>query len=790
MNQKKAQKKPLSKIMGTFTDGAKRSRRKGLSPFLCRVSELAHELGITSKDLMETLAKNSIKVKQPSSGLTSAQVAVVKKALKPSGKKKVLPASKKAAPKKKVSKKEPEPAVVASPVAKPRRKAPKYTTVVYSFAKELGVTSRTLIEKIAEFGITGKKANSGLSEEEVKKIKAEFFAVKPKEKPAAARKKEKEVEEKSAEPAPVPVPPKPVKKVIKLDVTTTVANLAEKLGLSSGELIKKLLKQGIITTINQRLDLETASLIIQEEGFEPEVVDIYKDEIEKSDDRDAARARPRPPIVTVMGHVDHGKTSLLDFIRKSHIIQKESGSITQHIGAYQIKHKNSAITFIDTPGHEAFTAMRLRGAQVTDIIVLVVAADDGIMPQTQEAISHARLAGVPIIVAVNKMDLPHANLEKVNQQLSRENLLPEEWGGKTVVVPISAKTGNGVNDLLDIIELQAEMLQIKADTECRARGVVLDAQLDPRRGAVATIIVTAGSLKIGNPFICGFSGGKVRAMHIEGGKMAREVLPGSPVEVMGFTDLPEVGDEFFVIENENLSRNIISSRKRIREAMKLKPVSAENAKQDDKNTVKIILKTDVLGSLEAIKDAMGKLSNPEVHLNVVHAACGGINKSDVLLAQASKSIIVGFNVRGDEKATSEANEKGIEIRTYTVIYHLMDDIKKALEGKLTPAYKEVYLGRAEVQKIFNISRLGTVAGCVATNGKILRSSRIRILRDNKIIYTGKISSLKRFQDDASEVLDGQECGIMAENYNDIKPADIFEAYELQKIARELDNAGA
>ncbi len=770
-------------------------RPRGEPKFQCRVSELAHEIGITCKDLMTTLAKNKIKVKQPSSGLTSAQVAVVKKALAfQEGKIKMpVPIEKKPAPKKKISEKEPEKVKASpstAPVSKRPRRGSKYAAVVYVFAKELGVTSSTLIEKIAGFGITGKKPNSGLTEEEVKKIKTEFFAVKPKEKPSDARKKEKVSEEKPAEPPPKSALPAPPRKVIKLDVTTTIANLAKAIGLSSGELIKKLLKQGIITTINQRLDLETASLIVQEEGFEPEIVDIYKDEIEKSDDRDASRARLRSPIVTVMGHVDHGKTSLLDYIRKSHIIQKESGGITQHIGAYQIKHKNSLITFIDTPGHEAFTAMRLRGAQVTDIVVLVIAADDGIMPQTQEAISHARLAGVTIIAAVNKMDLPHANLEKVKQQLSRENLLPEDWGGKTVVVPISAKTGSGVNDLLDIIELQAEMMQIKVDTECRARGVVLDAQLDARRGPVATILVTAGSLKIGNPFICGFSGGKVRAMHLEGGKMARDVLPGTPVEVMGFIDLPEAGDEFFVIENENLSRNILASRKRIHEAMKLRPASAENVKEDDKNTVKIILKTDVIGSLEAIKDALSKLSNPEVHLNVVHAACGGINKSDVLLAQASKSIIVGFNVRGDVKATSEANEKGIEIRTYTVIYQLIDDIKKALEGKLTPSYKEVHLGRAEVRKIFNISRLGTVAGCIATEGKILRSSRVRILRDNKIIYTGKISSLKRFQDDVSEVLESQECGIMAENYNDVKPADIFEAYELQKIARDLDSPGA
>lgn len=775
---------------------------KSKSKFQCRVSELAKELGITSKNLIEILAENGIKVKQSSSGLTSAQVVGIKKKIAPS---KDEPAAKKkskakkvlksATPaKKKISKKKPKekvsekkPPTAALPVSKPRRKDEKYETFVHIFAKELGVTSHTLIEKITSFGVTGKKPNSGLTEEEVKKIRSEFFPEKPKEKPPPVEKKEKKPEKETLVPAPPPPPPR---KVVELDITMTVGNLAGKLGLSSGELIKKLLKQGIITTINQRLDLETASLIVQEEGFEPEIVDIYKGEIERSDDRDASRACHRPAVVTMMGHVDHGKTSLLDYIRNAHVAQKEAGSITQHIGAYQIKHKDSLITFIDTPGHEAFTAMRLRGAQVTDIVVLIIAADDGIMPQTKESISHARLAGVPIIVAVNKIDLPHANLERVMQQLSQENLLPEKWGGKTIVAPISAKTGEGVNDLLDVIVLQAEIMQIKADAECRARGVVLEAQLDSRRGPVATILITDGTLKTGNPFICGFSGGKVRAMHLEGGKMARDILPGSPVEVMGFTDLPEVGDEFFVIADETLSRNILASRRKIRDAMKTKTASLENIKEDDEKTIKIILKTDVLGSLEAIRDAMSKLSNPEVNLNIVHAACGGVNKSDVLLAQASKSIIVGFNVKGDAKADAEAQEKGVEIRTYTVIYHLMDDIKKALEGKLSPVYKEISLGRAKVKEVFNISRLGTVAGCVVNSGKILRSSRVRLLRDNNIIYTGKISSLKRFKEDVSEVLESLECGIMVENFNDIKPADVFEAYELQKIARDLDSVEA
>ncbi|PIV17857.1 MAG: translation initiation factor IF-2 [Elusimicrobia bacterium CG03_land_8_20_14_0_80_50_18] len=810
----------------------------------CRISELAKELGVTSKDLLKKLGG---KGKTASSSLTKAEVAKLKKAVPADNKKslakpKKSPAAKTAlrptakaksavkakaksvvkakaksavkakanapakvkteAPDAAIKKIEPKKADKVSGQAqetkapdaggKParKRKRTKYETYVHILSQELGTTSKALIDEIKKrLGIEGKKANSGLSAEEVQKIKAAFLGPKP-----PPVQPDKTPDTKVLVP-PVPPPLPPVKPVpppapkIKIDITTTVGSLAEKLNMSAVALIKKLIKQGIITTINQRLDTETASLIIQEEGFEPEIVDIYKDEVQKSDDRDMSRAVTRPPVITVMGHVDHGKTSLLDYIRKSHVAQKEFGNITQHIGAYQIKHGDYTMTFLDTPGHEAFTAMRMRGTQVTDVVVLVVAADDGIMPQTREAISHAKLGGVPIIVAVNKIDLPAANIENVKQQLANENLLPEDWGGKTIVVPISAKTGEGVKDLLDMVQLQTEMMDLKADRLCRARGVVLEASLDTRRGPVATVLITDGILKIGESFICGFAGGKVRAIHLESGGNVRDVFPGTPVEVMGFATLPEVGDEFSVISNAGLSRDILSSRKRVQDDMKFSAQALSGSiGGDDSKTVKVILKSDVQGSLEAIRDSLSKLDSSEVRLQIVHAACGGINQSDILLAQASGSIIIAFNVKGTDKVESEAQEKCVEIRSYTVIYKLLEDLKKALEGKLAPIYNEAPIGRAEVLKIYNISRIGTVAGCIVTKGKLKQKARARLVRDDKIIYTGSLLSLRRFKDEASEVMEGMECGITLDKYNDLKPGDVIEAYELEKIARVLGDA--
>ena len=738
-----------------------------------RIHEFAKELGIGCSDLFDLIEKAGFSVKRNVSASVSDEVVRRVKELLKAGK-----AASKAKEKEKPSMEKEAKSV------KPRKRR-KSSAIVFKLARELGATSAALIEKLNSIGITGKRANSGLSEEEVARIKQELFRKKEEAKPVPKKEGKKEEAEEFQVPEKKEGKKEEPKNVIKIDASITVGTLAQKLGMSAGELIKKLLKQGIITTINQRLDLEIASLVVQEEGFEPEIVDLYKDKIESEDDRDFSRAVPRPPIVTVMGHVDHGKTTLLDFIRKTHVAKKEHGNITQHIGAYQIKHRDSVITFLDTPGHEAFTAMRLRGAQVTDIVVLVVDAVDGVMPQTSEAISHARLAGVEIIVAINKIDLPAANIERVKQQLARENLIPEDWGGKTIVVPISAKTGEGVEDLLDMIVLAAELKHLKADPACRARGVVLEAKLDPRRGALATVLVTEGTLRLGNPFICGYTGGKVRALYVEGGRMERSVPPGTPVEVMGFSSVPEVGDNFVVVESEAITRNVIESRRRVQEDKKLREMPQ---KQNDEKAVNMILKADVGGSLEAIKDALSKLSNPEVKLNIVHSACGGLNKSDILLAQASGSMIVAFNVKGSDKVLASAQQLGVDVRTYTVIYNLLDDVKKALEGRLAPAYKEISLGKAEVRKVFNVSKIGTIAGCIVTSGKITASAKVRLLRDNNIVYTGKISSLKRFQDSVSEVAEGIECGILLEKFNDIKPGDIIEAWRLEKLQRSLEDA--
>ncbi|MDO9513669.1 MAG: translation initiation factor IF-2 [Elusimicrobiota bacterium] len=789
----------------------------------CKISDLAKELGVTSKELIQKLGKEG---KTASSGLTKAEVSKLKKSSAESGKTSAAKTKKSPAAKTPRSKAAKSASAVAAKPSKPKsaspaktaktkpaktveapekvtpntvdlkaaekaprkKSRPQYETFVHILSQEMGCTSKTFIEKIKNLGITSKKPSSGLTAEEVRKIKEKFLGTKPPVEPGKKTKEEEPAILPVPPPPPQPVKPAPPKKTVKIDVTTTVGALAEKLDMSAVALIKKLLKQGMVTTINQRLDTETASLISHEEGFEPVVVDIYKDEVKKSDDRDMSRAVTRPPVITVMGHVDHGKTSLLDYIRKSHVVLKEFGNITQHIGAYQIKHGDHTMTFLDTPGHEAFTAMRMRGTQVTDVVVLVVAADDGIMPQTREAISHAKLGAVPIIVAVNKMDLPTANLENTKQQLANENLLPEDWGGKTIVVPISAKTGEGVKELLDMIQLQTEMMDLKADRMCRARGVVLEASLDSRRGPLATVLISDGVLKVGESFICGFAGGKVRAIHLEGGGNIRDVFPGTPVEVMGFTTLPEVGDEFSVISNAGLSRDILSSRRRVQDDMKFSAQALYSGGSDETKTVKIILKSDVQGSLEAIKDSLSKLDSSEVRLQIVHAACGGINQSDILLAQASGSIIIGFNVKGSDKVEADAQEKCVEIRVYTVIYKLLEDLKKALEGKLTPIYNEAPIGRAEVLKTYSISRIGVVAGCIVTKGKLKQKAKARLVRDDKIIYTGSLASLRRFKDEASEVVEGMECGITLDRYNDLKPADIIEAYELEKVARVLGDA--
>jgi len=587
------------------------------------------------------------------------------------------------------------------------------------------------------------------------------------------------------------VPPPPTK-LIKIDETITVSELASKIGIKVNELIKKLMDQGILATINQRLDIDTATLAAGEFGFGVEVVPLYGEELLEEEKEDESLLQPRPPIVTIMGHVDHGKTSLLDAIRESKIIAKESGGITQHIGAYHVSVDKGDIVFLDTPGHEAFTAMRARGAQVTDIIVLVVAADEGVKPQTVEAIDHARAAGVPILVAVNKVDLPNANVEKVRQELSQYNLVSEDWGGKTIFVEVSAKEKIGLDNLLEMILLEAEMLELKANPNKNARGTVIEARLDKQRGPVATVLVQSGRLEVSDAFVSGFSAGKVRAMINDRGKKVKSIGPSMPAEVLGFSSLPQAGDKFYALDSDKAAREISEIRQRIRREEVLsrrKRVTLEDLHEQIASgklkELKIIVKADVQGSVEALCDSLQKLSTQEITLNVVHRGVGGINESDVMLGAASNAIIIGFNVRPEPSAEELAEKEGIDIHTYRVIYEAVEETKKAMEGLLEPESREVPLGRAEVKRTFRIPKVGTVAGCLVTKGKLSRQSRVRLLRDNIIIYEGKISSLKRFKDDVREVESGFECGIGMENFNDIKENDILEAFNIEKIARKL-----
>lgn len=590
-----------------------------------------------------------------------------------------------------------------------------------------------------------------------------------------------------------PVKPVITKPKIKIDETTTTAQLAEKIGIKSAELIKKLLSLGSLVTINQRIDLDTATLVAGEYGYEVEFVPLYGEEtLLKEEIVDPSKFVSRAPVVTIMGHVDHGKTSLLDAIRQTRLAEKEYGGITQHFGAYKVKSEKGEIVFLDTPGHEAFTAMRARGAQVTDIVVLVVAADDGVMPQTIESIDHARAANVPIIVAVNKIDLPTANPQKVKQELAELGLIPEEWGGKTIFVEVSAKKQTNLNKLLEMILLEAEILELKSNPTGQARGIVIEAKLDPRKGPLATVLVQKGTLRIGDSFLAGFAWGKVRALIDDRGRRLLEVSPTSPVEVLGFSSTPEVGDRFFVIADEREAKRIAERRQQIRSqevVSRRQHVTLDDfyrrVKEGKLKELKLILKADVQGSLEAIKDSLSKLTHPEIKLSILHSGVGGINESDCLLAAASEAVIIGFNVRPELGAEKLAKDEGVEIRSYRIIYELIEEIKAAMEGLLEPGIEENILGRLTIRQLFRIPKVGTIAGCYVDEGKVVRGANIRLLRENRIIYDGQIASLKRFKEDVREVEKGYECGVGLENFQDLKTGDRLEIYEKVKVARKL-----
>lgn len=609
-------------------------------------------------------------------------------------------------------------------------------------------------------------------------------------------KEQKKQKDKNKKEEPVVQPTTaPRKKSIKLQEGTTVKEFAELIGQKVGDVIKKFMELGYMPTINQPVDPDAAILVADSFGIKIELAQSQEiDLIEEVTEDSPEDLLPRPPIVTVMGHVDHGKTSLLDAIRKTKVIEQEAGGITQHIGAYKVTLQGKDITFLDTPGHEAFTALRARGAKVTDIVVLVVAADDGVMPQTIEAINHAKAAGVPIIVAVNKIDKPEANPQRVRTQLSEYGIVPEEWGGQNIFVEISAKKRIGIENLLEMILLQAEIMELKANPKKPARGTIIESRLDKGRGPVATVIVQSGTLRVGDAFVAGTTYGKVRALNDDTGKRINEATPSVPVEVVGFEEVPQAGDSFIVVEDEKTARqiaNLRAQKKRLAEMQKAQKLTLqdlyEKIKEGEVKELNLIIKGDVQGSVEALKKAVEDITHPEVKVKVIHAAVGGITESDVNLAATANAIIIGFNVRPESKANELAEQLGVDIKLYSIIYEVIDDVKKALIGMLQPEIKEKVLGRAEVRAVFKISKVGTVAGCYVLNGVITRASDgVRVIRDNIVIYEGKLSSLKRFKDDVREVQAGYECGLTIENFNDIKEGDIIENFVLEKIqATEL-----
>jgi translation initiation factor IF-2 len=591
---------------------------------------------------------------------------------------------------------------------------------------------------------------------------------------------------------------KAIKRIIRISNVITVGELAKRMGVKSRDLITELMRQGTMVTINHPLDYETAALLASEFNYEVENVAfdeevILEDIGNLGDEAEVDEEKVlRPPVVTIMGHVDHGKTSLLDAIRTTDVTAGEAGGITQHIGAYDVEVDGRKITFLDTPGHEAFTAMRSRGAKVTDIVVLVVAADDGVMPQTREAINHSKAAGVPIIVAVNKIDKPDAKPERVKQELTEYELVPEDWGGETIFVEVSAKNHTNLRELLEMILLQADVLELKANPNKRAKGAIVEARLDRGRGPVATVLVEEGTLRVGDPIVSGLYYGKVRTMTNDHGELLEEAGPSCPVEVTGLSGTPVAGDTFHAVENEKAAKDVAAHRQRKQREQELAMSSKISLEQlyarlqeGEVQELNVIIKADVQGSVEAVRDSLVKLSTDACKLVVIHSAVGGINESDISLASASDAIILGFNVRPEAKAAAQAELEGVDIRLYNVIYDAVNDVRDAMEGLLAPTLREKHLGKVEVRETFHVSKVGTIAGCYVTDGKVVRNALVRLIRDNIVVWEGKLASLKRFKDDVKEVQSGYECGLSLENYNDIKVGDVVEVYEMEEVKTTL-----
>ncbi|MGD9875656.1 translation initiation factor IF-2 [Desulfococcus sp.] len=587
--------------------------------------------------------------------------------------------------------------------------------------------------------------------------------------------------------------PKAIKRRVKIDETIVLSDLAKRMGIKANEMIKKLMMLGVMVTVNQTIDFDTAALVASEFDYEVEKARFEEDAVLNIDSEDdAGKQVGRSPVVTIMGHVDHGKTSLLDVIRKTRITEIEAGGITQHIGAYSVATNRGQITFLDTPGHEAFTSMRARGATVTDIVVLVVAADDGVMPQTVEAINHSRAAGVPIIVAINKMDKAGADPDRVMRELADHGLMSEEWGGDTIFVKVSAKQNQGIDELLEMILLQAEVLELTANPERHARGYVVESKLDSGRGPVATVLIQEGTLHAGDPIVCGIHHGKIRAMLNDRGAQVDEAGPSMPVEILGLSGVPNAGDEMVALDDDKSAKQVSEHRLQKHRSLELAKTSRvsleklfERMQEGEVKDLNIILKADVHGSIEALSDSLTKLSNEEVTIRIIHAATGTVSESDISLAAVSNAIIIGFNVRPSAKVQAMATEEHVDMRFYNIIYNVIKDVKDAIVGMMESTFEERVLGMAETREVFFVPKVGAIAGCYVTSGSIKRGQRIRLVRDGVIIHEGKISSLKRFKDDAKEVQSGYECGIGIEGYNDIKVGDIIECYYLEEIKPEL-----
>ena len=683
---------------------------------------------------------------------------------------------------------------------------------VYELARELGTTSKKLIEALGEMKIEVKNHMSTLDREEAGRVIAILTgraegekSKKAKEAPApveedkptpALEEKKSRVKEAQKATAAPKVRRKPEKKPavkkkrrrVSVEGRVTVGEVAAIFEITPGELITRLLEIGVVANINQAIDPETIELVADDYNLEVEfVADPIEQELLGEEMAGEKKLSERHPVVTVLGHVDHGKTSLLDAIREANVTAREAGGITQHIGAYTVEISGKKIVFLDTPGHEAFTAMRARGAQVTDIAILVVAADDGVKPQTIEAINHARAAGVPIIVAINKIDKANVNPERVKQQLSEQGLVPEEWGGETISVQVSAKQREGLQELLEMILLVAELSELQADPGRTARGTVIEAHLDRGRGPVATVLVQDGTLRVGRSLICGTTTGKVRAMLNQKGERIASAGPATPVELLGLNEVPLAGDRFQVIEDERLARQVAERR-----SQKIKAAAQRSQRvtlddlfkqiqEGETKELNLVLKGDVHGSVEALQEAILKLSLDEVKVKIIHAGVGAINESDVMLASASNAIVIGFNVRPDSNARRMAESDRVDLRLYRIIYEALEDIKLAVQGLLKPIYREEIEGQVEIRQVFKASRLGNIAGCYVTEGRITRNSLVRLIRDGVVLHEGKLDSLKRFKDDVREVSSGFECGILIEGYNDIAEGDLIEAYSMKRI---------